>query len=44
MKDWQIFVLLGAIYAAPFFPKRYAQVCGVVFAAIGVAYYYGGGA
>ena len=40
MKDWQFFVLLGTIYAAPFLHKRYAQVCSVVFVAIGAAYYY----
>lgn len=42
MKDWQFFVLLGTIYAAPFLPKRYAQVCSFVFLVIAAAHYYSG--
>lgn len=44
MKDWQFFLLMGAIYAAPYLPPGYARVCSVVFALVAIGSYYFWGA
>lgn len=43
MKDWQLFILLGAIYAAPHLPPLYARVCAAIctFVALGCYYFWG---
>lgn len=44
MKDWQLFILLSTIYAAPHLPPGYARVCSVVFALVAIGSYYFWGA
>lgn len=44
MKDWQFFILLGAIYGAPHLPRRYALVCSAVGTFVALGFYYFGGA
>ena len=44
MKDWQFFVLLSTIYAAPYLPQGYARVASVVFALVALGSYYFWGA